>query len=465
MKNPWIFPATALALGAVGGFMAGKNTATPADAAKEEGTGPRIRSSAGRTEAGGDSSRRATASNRARSMEEAFRTPGQTSRIQALMDYYAGLTPEQLEAEAAKLEDLPMGERIMASFLLFGKWAETDPMAAMAYTNKMGMAGNFVRPTVLQSWASSDPQGAAEYFKNNPREFAMMGMMGGGRGPGGGSSAASVIASEWAKQDPAAAMAWAGSLTGNDKGSAMRGVAMEVADSDPAKAWSMVAGMDEDTQGRAYRDIAGKWGAKDFAEAERQIASLPAEQRAEALASAIEGYAKDNPKQAVLKLASLPAGDDRDDATRTAIEYWSRDNAKEAAAWVMASADETAKGRSMRELMPNFVNQDATGAREFVNGLPAGEVRDDAVSSYVFSDRTSPPADRLKMAETITDEESRNRSVNMVAGAWMMEDPKAANEYIQSSSAFSDEAKARAAEGRPIWGGGGRGPGGGRGGR
>jgi hypothetical protein len=40
----------------------------------------------------------------------------------------------------AKLENLPINERIMASILLFGRWAETDPLAAMAYSDKMGMA-------------------------------------------------------------------------------------------------------------------------------------------------------------------------------------------------------------------------------------------------------------------------------------------------------------------------------------
>ena len=130
------------------------------------------------------------------------RLPGSSNRIQALMEFYASLTPGQLEEEARKLENLPMNERIMASFLLFGRWAETDPTAAMAFSNTMGFTGMFVRPTILQSWASVDPANAAKYYAENPREFAMMGMMGGGRGPMGGQGPASIIASEWARQDP-----------------------------------------------------------------------------------------------------------------------------------------------------------------------------------------------------------------------------------------------------------------------
>ena len=220
MKNPWIFPAAALVLGAVGGFLTGKNTSSTAAAPPEEGSVTRTRSQSRPLAARADAKRSSSSASRGHSTAEILRTAGQSDRLQALMDFYAGLTPEQLEEEAAKLEDLPMSERIMASLLLFGKWAETDPTAAMAYTEKMGFAGNFVRPTVLQSWASKDPQGAAKYYSDNARQFAMMGMMGGGRGPMGGGGA-SVIASEWARQDPTAAFAWAGTLTGNEKNSAM----------------------------------------------------------------------------------------------------------------------------------------------------------------------------------------------------------------------------------------------------
>jgi hypothetical protein len=260
-------------------------------------------------------------------------------------------------------------------------------------------------------------------------------------------------------------MAWANSLVGGDKNSAMSGVIREVANSDPARAWGLVAQMDAQSQSRAYRDIAEKWGAKDFAEAERQIASLPADKQAEALSAALDGLSRKDPKQAVQKLSGLPAGEARDDATRTAVDHWSRTSAKEAAAWVVGNADESAKRAALREVMPNYVAQDAKGALAFANSLPAGETRDSALSSYVFSDRTTPPAERMKVAQTIGDQESRNRAMTMTAGMWMIEDPNAANEFIQRSDAFSEETKTRAAAGEPIWergpwGRGGRGPGG-----
>lgn len=458
MKNPWILPAAALVIGTVGGFLAGKNTSPTGAATQDESTATqRTRSQSRPTAATSGDAKRGTA--RIRSTAEVFHAPGQTDRIQSLLNFYAGLTPAQLEAEAAKLEDLPMSERIMASFLLFGKWAETDPTAAMAYTEKMGFTGNFIRPTVLQSWASKDPAGAAKYYSENSRQFSMMGMMGGGRGPMGGSGS-SVIASEWARQDPAAAFAWASSLNGNDKGTAMASVIGEVANTDPKKAAGMIATMDESSQGRAYEDVARKWGSQNFSEAEAWVRTLPADQRDAAMASAIAGLSKDNPQLASEKIAALPAGDDRNSAINTLAQNWSRQDPAAAAAWLVKQDDADATSRAMRDVMPNWVSQDPKSALAFVNAQQPGDIRDSAVSSYVMSNSKSAPADLVKVAETITDENSRNRTLGMATMRWMQEDATAAKAYVQSSDAFSAEQKERVASGQPLWGGGRRGGGG-----
>jgi hypothetical protein len=228
----------------------------------------------------------------------------------------------------------------------------------------------------------------------------------------------------------------------------------------------MAAEMDGRTQERTYRDLARRWGSDDYAAAERMIATLPTEQQAEARAAALEGLAQTDPKQALAKLSAIPAGEARNDATRTTLDYMSRTDAAGAATWLMTNADDEAKRGGIEAIMPNYVTQDPKGALAFAQSVPAGENRDAALSSYVFSNRTAPAPERLAVAETIEDERSRNRTIFMTTAGWMRDDPTAANAYIQSSPAFSDEIKARAAEGQPLFdrggpGRGGRGPGGG----
>jgi hypothetical protein len=453
MKNPWIIPVATLVVGAAGGYISGKGSSTGAKNPASEESALRTRAGTRSESAGAE----ATKKTRATNTEQIARMPGNSTRIQALMDFYGGLTPDQLAAEASKLEGLPINERIMASVLLFGRWAEVEPNAAMAFSKTMGFAGAFVSPTILQSWASKDPAGAAQYYAQNPREFAMMGMMG-GRGPMGGQGGAGIIASEWARQDPTAAMAWASSLT-TEKGQAMEGVIGEVAKSDPAKAAEMVKQMAPGDQADAYRSVAAQYGAKDFTSAQSWIQTLPADDQASALASAIGGLSNTDPVAAAQQISLMAASESKDRVIDDVVSDLARVNPQAAADLLKQQASEDAQRDGMRELMPAWTSQNPAAALAYAESFPQGGVRDSAVGAYVWSNNTTPPSDLIKVAETITDEEDRNRTVGVAYMRWMREDADAAKASIQASTVLSDESKQRLSEGRGMWGGG---PGGGR---
>lgn len=454
-----MIPVATLLVGAAGGYISGKGPATSdSKSGNEESTSRTRSSSRGDSSTAGD----ATKKTRGSSTETIARLPGNNNRIQALIDFYSGMTPEQLAEEATKLEGLPMNERIMASFLLFGQWAEVDPTAAMTFSNTMGFAGAFVRPTILQSWASTDPANAAKYYAQNPREFAMMGMMG-GRGPmGGQGGAASIIATEWARQDPVAAMAWAAALT-TEKSQAMNSVIGEIAKTNPAKAVGMLAQLDEADRPGAYASVASQYGAKDFSGAQTWIRSLPADQQPNAMAAAIGGLSNTNPEMAAKEVTQMAAGEAKSDLIPDIVADLARKDPQAAADFLKSQDDETAQRESMRELMPALTSQSPTAALNFVNSLAPGAVRDSAAQSYVWSNNSGSPSELITVAESITDEGDRSRAVGIAAMRWMREDPAAAKSYVQSSTALSDEAKQRIAEGGNMWGGDRRGRGGPRG--
>lgn len=460
MNNSILVGVGALLIGGVGGYIAG-NSGAPGDGGPPKVAKATVPSKGMRS--GGGSSSGAIRSSKTGNFEDIMKTPGQTARLQSLMEYYAGLDPALFGEEAAKLEDLPFTERLIASYFLFARWAEIDPQEALAYTGEMGRAGFMVRGTVLQSWASSDPAGAAKYYQENPREFGMMGGFG-GRGTG----AAGQIASEWAKQDPDGALTWAQGLEGRDASSAIGSIFRQVAQDDPSKAAGMAAALSDEERGGAYRSIAREWAQQDWSAAEAWISGLPGEERDAAMAQAIRGLASDDPVAASQKISSLPAGEDKSDAIRSIAENWAREDAGAAAAWLVAEGGENV-GRSIRDVMGNWVGQDKTAALEFVNSQPEGDLRDSAASSYVFSNRDGDVQESLKVAESIANEETRARTVGMTAMRWMQDDKDAAVQYIESTGSLSDEAKTRIIE--RAEGGGGRdrgdrgGRGGGRGGR
>lgn len=451
MKNSWVVPVVALGVGAAGGYLTGKSPDLAGASSAVENSAQRTH---GSTRSGASpTAETAKKGHSGSSVGQIARMPGSSNRTQALLDFYAGLTPEQLAEEATKLENLPLNERMMASFLLFGRWAEVDPTAAMAFSSTMGMAGGFVRPTILQSWASVDPVNAAKYFAANPREFAMMDMMGGGRGPMGGQGPASIIASEWARQDPAAALAWANSLT-TGKAAAMSAVVGEVAKSDPRKAAEMLGKMDPAERADAYRAVALQYGALDFGEAQTWIRSLPADEQAAALASAIGGLSNTDPAAAAKQVASMEAGDAKDRLISDVVEDLARKDPQAAADFLKEQDSEVAQRDAMRQLMPAMIGKNPIAALAFVNSYQPGPVRDSAVQAYVWSNNTGAPADLMIIAESITDEGDRNRSVGVAAMRWMREDPVAAKAYVEASTTLSDETKKNIVEGRGIWGGG-----------
>jgi hypothetical protein len=449
MKNPWFLPFSALLLGALGGFIAGNKTQSSGSAQTAENQEMRTRSSMR-----GDDSQSASSAKRSKrhaDMNEINRLPGSSTRIQALIAFYSNLTPEQLEDEARKLESLPMNERMMASFLLFGRWAEVDPTAAMSFSSTMGFSGMFVRPTILQSWASTDPANAAKYYAANPREFAMMGMMGGGRGPMGGQGGASIVASEWARQDPAAALAWANSLT-TEKSQAMGAVVGEVAKTDPAKAASMLTSMSGTDLKDACRAVATQYGASDFTAAQAWIRTLPENEQAGALAAAIGGLSNKDPEAAAGQLAKMQEGEAKSGIIGEVIGDWARVNPTAAGDLLKKQTDSNAQREAMRQLMPAWVGQNPAAALEYANSYQPGAVRDGALQSYIWSNQKGEPADLVKVAETITDEGDRNRSIGIAAARWMREDETSAKAYIQQSTTIPDDAKQRILSGGGWWG-------------
>lgn len=456
MKTNILIPGIALAVGLGVGFGVGKggeNTSGDAESANELRTRSTDRS-------GGAGDLASERERKQRSLSEIYRQPGQSDRVQALLDYYANLSADEFAAEAEKLENLPFNERILASFLLFGKWAEVDPTSAMAFTDTMGFAGAFVRPTVLSGWASTDPVNAAKYYTDNPQQFAMMNMMGGRGGRGMGLGPGAIIAGEWAKQDPDAALEWASSLkTGS--GDALKSVVSEVAKTDPAKAAAMVATMPESERKNSYESIALEWGAKNFTEASAWANGLPADQRDAAMASAIAGLAQESPQLAATELSKLTDGDALRDAAPTVAKNLAREDVQGSIALVNGLSDDGAKRASMREVMPIWTASDSGAALDFVKSQTNADVKDSAAQSYVFSNSTAPYSEQAEVAAMISDERDQQRTSGMVAMRWMQEDEVGATEYINSNPVFSDEAKTRLLSGEGFDRGG-RGGGGGR---
>lgn len=445
----------ALLVGSAGGFLVGKSS-SPSDEEKGNTASSVVdlRRDGKRSNSSSDSEARRP---RTDSVKGALSEPSQLGRLQSLMDLYASMDAAQLEEAAKNLDTLPMGDRMMASMLLFSQWGEVDPHGALEYTKTMGFDGMFARPTLMRSWASMDPVNAAKYFTENPDDFATMGGRG---GPGRGDSGAGVIALEWAKLDPQAALDWAQGLDGRNKSTALVSVIGEMAAKDPAEAASVASGLEDDDRNRAYSEIAEKWAMTDYDSAEAWINTLSGEDKQDAMGSAISVLANSDPQGASLKVVSMTEGREKERAIRDVGSSWARENPAAAAEWVAA---QESGGDGMRSVIATWSGQDAPAALSFIESQPQGEIRDSATQAYLWTNRDMAPSQSITLAETITDDRDRSRAIGMTASRWMREDEAAAKAYVEQSTAIDDGMKERLLNGNDGGRGRGRGgPGGGR---
>lgn len=368
-----------------------------------------------------------------KSLSEVIKRPGQLERLQGMLDLYDRLTPEQFEAEAERLSSLPGVERFVGAFLLYSKWGEEDPLAAMDYASRMGMMGMMVRPIVLQGWAAKDPNGAVSYYEANKNAFGMAGRFGGGMGP------TATIASEWARQDPEAALAWAETLEGNDRSAAGQGIFSNLAVTDPKKAAELAGGLgNADERGAAVAEVARAWGANDWESTQEWIASLPADERDAARAEAIRGLAQADAAAAATEVNKLPAGENKDRAVADVAQSMAMTDPAKAANWLTENGSPEAQTQAVNDVVRNWASSDPDQARAWVTQQNDGPVKDRATASFVNSANVPEP-ERLEMAMNISDERLQERTLIRTGRQWYGSDPEAATQWMESTPGLAPE--------------------------
>jgi hypothetical protein len=154
-------------------------------------------------------------------------------------------------------------------------------------------------------------------------------------------------------------------------------------------------------------------------------------------------------------------GDSRDEGVETAVEAWSRQDPVAAFDFVVANGSEEAQEDSMRDVMSSLARVDSETGRNRIDTLPDGEVRDSAVSTYVFSVEEGDNEELITLAATIGDDRSRERSVSMATQRWLREDPEAAGQFLDNTDLMTPETvqeiRERAESGRGFGRGFGRG--------
>ena len=371
-------------------------------------------------------------------LQKILNAPGQMGRMEALLGFVKTLDAEGVEAALPFVRGMGRGgDQFMSMGLLMGRYAEIDPERALTYVGKQGgMERGFGTSSILRTWAASDPRAAADYLTNN--------LLGSGGDDWMLRRTAGSLASEWAKQDSDAALAWATGLPDEVKGDAMNNIVEQLTSQDPLEAAKVAMGFEGEQRERSMRTIADQWSRNEPEDAVKWAESLTIEGKTEAIEEAVENWVRKDTDAAVAYMDNMDQGE-RDDIMKEVVEQWGRKGAESqpaAADWVAAQPEGKGKVDATGEIVGQWMRSDAEAASTWLGELPEGDAKDRGITA-LLRDRSvrEDPELAVAWADSIDNQEMRSEQVERSARSWLASDRAAALEYLEQSNSLSAEQK------------------------
>ena len=253
--------------------------------------------------------------------------------------------------------------------MLLQKWAQLDPVKAMAYVqaSKSQAAGSVGFRAVMSTWTRRNPQEAIGWAKNDS----------GLQLQGDGNAAMATIVEQLSKTDPD----WALRLTQEETMSRARGrmvdavIGQFISQRGEAATREMVSNIPEETlrNGMTGR-LAGQLAADDPESTAQWVGTLPAgEGRKRALTELVSQWSEKDPAAAAAYLAKYPVSTETDESRGRLAQNAVRNDPEGALAWAGTISDEQFRTRTVTDLVRNWMRRDADAAGKWVqtSQLPA----------------------------------------------------------------------------------------------
>lgn len=138
---------------------------------------------------------------------------------------------------------------------------------------------------------------------------------------------------------------------------------------------------------------------------------------------------------AVRVLPRLDAGAQRQWATQIASTMASQRGADAAVRFVEGYRGKPGYDDMQSALISNLVQTDPARARRIVDRMPAGIARDRGVEQLIANVGGDETAESLALLDTIGDEATRAQAAGMLTARWMQHDPRAAMQWVEGRPA------------------------------
>ncbi len=206
----------------------------------------------------------------------------------------------------------------------------------------------------------------------------------------------------WAKDDPEAAIAKLSLIKGtSNRQQALQGIATALVASDPKRALDMLYGMPPgQSRTSMLASITSAWMSRDSDSAIAWIDNLPAADKSKAVQNGIWQLAQENPAKAAALLSSFPANN------QTSHQF--------------------------SQLASQWAQQDLEAAQKWVESLPAGRTREQAMSGIIGTMAQTDPVKAAAILGGVVVTNQNSHQVGMVVGEWIKTDQTAALAWLDS---------------------------------
>ena len=360
-----------------------------------------------------------------------------SSDLEAAMQYH-----ERIRSPDARLS--------LASSIVV-EYAKKDPAAALAWAAEND-SGSFPRlqMQVLEQIAASDPELAlskALAFRNSDFRNSLIShviesvarkdpataiaLIDQVDNPVTRRNASSSLVNRWIRTDPDAAIAWIqehDERTANElMGRAVSTITRSDLDS-AIRILPLVSGSQtQNMREQVARRIAQQRSAVDAQSFIRQFEGQEGYRKLQV--AVVSGMAQSDPVGAKYLADQLPRGAERDSALAQIIRYHAANQPRAAIAWLDSIDGEMQRGTATAGIATNWYQQDAVAASRWVNDLPNGAERDDAIMQMARHFRDVTAAEQ-KMIDSIGDSEKRGRAQLSQISQIMRRDPAAARKLL-----------------------------------
>jgi hypothetical protein len=156
---------------------------------------------------------------------------------------------------------------------------------------------------------------------------------------------------------------------------------------------------------------------------------------------------KTTPENTASWLRSLPASDDRNSAIGTFAVSWGQSDPAGAMHWAETLNPQEGQSQTIGQIFTQWMQSDPGAAMNWLDDyIPrtSGVVEDDVLigSMILFSPTAkSDPSEALKLADSISDPQTRSIYQQQVFQSWGRTDPGAAVEFVMNSTTISPDQK------------------------